>query len=70
MERIGKLLIAIGIAAASLGLLVLALSQLGLEPLPGDIVVRRGNFVFYSPLGFSLVLSVLMTITLNLLERR
>jgi hypothetical protein len=38
--------------------------------MPGDIVVRRGNFVFYSPLGLSLVLSMLLTIALNLHARR
>jgi len=70
MDTIGKLLIALGIAAALLGLLFVALSQLGFGRLPGDIVVRRGNFVFYSPLGFSLVLSVLLTIALNLFARR
>ena len=70
MDTIGKLLIAIGIAAATLGVLVVALSQLGFGRLPGDLVVRRGNFVFYSPFGLSLVLSVLLTMALNLLERR
>jgi hypothetical protein len=70
MDTIGKLLIAVAIAAAILGLLFLALSQLGLDRMPGDIVVRRGNFVFYSPLGLSLVLSMLLTIALNLHARR
>jgi hypothetical protein len=70
MDTIGKLLITAGIAAVTLGLLFVALSQLGLGRPPGDIVVRRGNFVFYSPLGFSLVLSVLLTIAANLFARR
>lgn len=70
MDTIGKLLVVIGIAAAMLGLLFLALSQLGFGRLPGDVVMRRGNFVFYSPLGFSLVLSVLLTIAANLFARR
>ena len=70
MDTIGKLLIAVAIAAAILGLLFLALSQLGLDRMPGDIVVRSGNFVFYSPLGLSLVLSMLLTIALNLHARR
>ena len=70
MDTIGKLLIAVAIAAAIIGLLFLALSQLGLDRMPGDIVVRRGNFVFYSPLGLSLVLSMLLTIALNLHARR
>lgn len=70
MDTFGELLIAVGIAAVTLGLLFVALSQLGFGRLPGDIFVRRGNVVFYSPLGVSLVLSVLLTIALNLLARR
>jgi hypothetical protein len=70
MDTIGKLLIAIGIAAVAFGLLLVAASQLGLGRLPGDVVVRRGKVVFYSPLGLSLVLSVLLTVVLNLLARK
>jgi len=70
MDMIGKLLIIVGISAVLLGVLLVALSHFGVGRLPGDIVVRRGNFVFFSPLGLSLVLSVLLTIALNLLARR
>jgi hypothetical protein len=38
--------------------------------LPGDIVIRRDNFTFYMPLGLMLLLSVLLTVVLNLIARR
>jgi len=37
--------------------------------LPGDIVVKRDNFTFYAPLGTMLLLSVLLTIVLNVIGR-
>jgi hypothetical protein len=38
--------------------------------LPGDIVYQRGNFTLYIPLMTMLILSLLLTILLNLLFRR
>ena len=37
--------------------------------LPGDIVVKRDNFTLYAPLGTMLLLSVLLTIALNVIGR-
>ena len=38
-------------------------------PCPGDMIIRPGDFVFYSPLGLTIVLSVALA-TLNLYLRR
>jgi len=38
--------------------------------LPGDIVWKKGNFTFYAPLGLMIVVSILVTIALNLFSRR
>jgi len=38
--------------------------------LPGDIVVRRGPVTFYAPLATSIVLSIVLTLLLNLFFRR
>ena len=46
------------------------LKLLGLGNLPGDIVVRKKNFTFYFPLGTSILLSIILTVLLNLLFRR
>ena len=37
--------------------------------LPGDIVVRRGNFSFYFPLATSIVLSIILTLLFALFRR-
>ena len=37
--------------------------------LPGDIVVRRGNFSFYFPIATSIVISILLSLLFFLLRR-
>ena len=63
----GKLLVLIGLAIAGVGLLVMLGVPFG--RLPGDIVVRRGNFSFYFPLVTSIFLSILLTLLFNLFRR-
>jgi hypothetical protein len=64
---VGKLLIVVGLVIAALGALVTLGLPLG--RLPGDIVVRRGNFSFYFPLATSIVLSILLTLLFALFRR-
>ena len=64
---VGKLLVVIGLAIAALGLLVMLGLPFG--RLPGDIVVRRGNFSFYFPLATSIILSILLTLIFALFRR-
>ena len=66
----GKLLLICGLAIAALGGVVLLISRTGLHRLPGDIVVRRGNFTFYAPIGLMILLSIILTVVLNLIARR
>ena len=63
----GRTLIIIGLVVAAVG----ALISLGvpLFRLPGDIVVRRGNFTFAFPLVTSIILSILLTLLLAWLRR-
>ena len=63
----GRLLIAIGLAVAGIGVLI----SLGvpLFRLPGDIVVRRGSFTFYAPIVTSILLSLLFTLLLSFWRR-
>ncbi len=37
--------------------------------LPGDIVYRRDGFTLFAPLGTSLLISIVLTLLLNLLLR-
>ena len=67
MEDMGKWLIVLGIAIAILGCaLLLAAKVPGLERLPGDIVIQRDNFSCVFPLATSIVLSLVLTILVQL----
>jgi hypothetical protein len=57
-----KNFIIFGILLIVIGLLWPVLSKLPLGRLPGDIVVRRGNFSFYFPLTTSVVISLLLSL--------
>lgn len=70
LAGLGKVFIVIGLGLAAVGLVFLIASRWGLTRLPGDIVIERKNFVFYAPLGLMILLSVLLTLVLNLFARR
>lgn len=70
MEGIGKVLIGGAIVLLVLGGIFLLLDRFGLGRLPGDLVFRRGNFTVYAPIGLMIVVSVVLTILLNLFLRR
>lgn len=65
----GRMLIVSGALILLLGVLV-SLLEAGLAGkgslLPGDIVLRKGNFTLYFPLGLSILLSIVLTILLAL----
>jgi hypothetical protein len=63
----GKLLVYVGLGIAALGVLVMLGVPFG--RLPGDIVVRRGNFSFYFPLATSIIISILLTLILSFFRR-
>ena len=66
----GRFLIFTGVLLVAMGLLLTLFGQFNLGRLPGDIVWRRGNFTLFFPLATSLLLSLLLTIVLNLIARR
>jgi DUF2905 family protein len=70
METTGRILLLAGAALAVVGGALLLASKLGIGRLPGDVVIRRGNFTLYAPVGLMIVLSLLLTIVLNLVFRR
>ena len=57
----------IGLGIAGLGLIMMLGVPFG--RLPGDVVVRRGNFSFYFPLATSIVLSIVLTLLFALFRR-
>ena len=63
----GKTLLVIGLGIAALGLFMMLGVPLG--RLPGDFVIRRGNFSFYFPLATSIVVSILLTLLMAFFRR-
>ena len=63
----GRVLVAIGLAIAGIGLVILL--GVPLFRLPGDFYVKRGNFSFYFPLATSIVLSIVLTLLMTFFRR-
>jgi len=70
METLARALLGIGLLLVLLGGALLLASKMGVTRLPGDIFWKKGNFTFYAPLGLMLLISILLTIALNLFSRR
>jgi hypothetical protein len=70
LEGVGKLLIGGEVVLLVLGGVFLLLGRFGVERLPGDLVLRRGNFTLYFPIGLMILLSVVGTIVVNIVFRR
>jgi Protein of unknown function (DUF2905) len=66
---VGKLLVIAGAVIAVLGGVILLLSRAGVTQLPGSISVSGGNFSFFFPVAFCIVVSVVLTIVINLIVR-
>ena len=70
LESVGKMLLVLGAIALALGLvLILAPKIPYVGRLPGDILVRRGNFTLYFPLVTMIVASIVLTVILNFVLR-
>ncbi|MGH9603843.1 MAG: DUF2905 domain-containing protein [Terriglobales bacterium] len=71
MAGIGKMLIILGVVIVALGLLLTLGGKLNLPlgRLPGDIVYRGKNSVFYFPLATSILISLLLSLVLYLVGR-
>jgi hypothetical protein len=71
MENIGRFLMIVGIALFLLGGGIYLAAKFGipLGRLPGDIRIEREGFSFYFPLASSILVSVVLTIVLNVILR-
>lgn len=69
IQALGKILISIAVVLFGIGGLLLLLSKFGLQRLPGDIVLKRGNFTFFFPVVTSIVLSLLLTLIFYLVNK-
>ncbi|HOJ78823.1 MAG TPA: DUF2905 domain-containing protein [Bacillota bacterium] len=71
LSGLGKILVFTGLIIAGFGTLLWFGGKIpGIGRLPGDIVIKKGNFTFYFPIMTSVLLSLLLSILLALLRRR
>ncbi len=71
LAPLGKILIVSGLLLAAVGLFLVLGGKIGwIGRLPGDIVIRRGNFSFYFPLVTCLLLSVVLSLILWFFGRK
>ena len=70
-QQTGKYILIVGIVIVITGILVYFFHDYlkWIGRLPGDIRVERENFRFYFPLATMIVLSVLVTIIINVFKR-
>jgi hypothetical protein len=71
IESLGRMLIMIGVVAIAFGAIFVMFGKIPwIGRLPGDIIIRRGNFTFYLPIVTMLLLSLILTILFNLIGRK
>lgn len=71
MNQTAKIMMLMGLAVFLSGGLLWALSALGLGRLPGDFSWRSKHGAFHFPLASSIIVSLILTVILNLwLSRR
>jgi ribose/xylose/arabinose/galactoside ABC-type transport system permease subunit len=70
--NLGRMLIALGLLVAALGVLISLGEKLPIRfgRLPGDIIIRGKHSVFYFPLVTCLLISVVLSVVLWLINKR
>jgi len=70
LEGLGRTLVWIGGGLLALGLLLGLIGKIpGPGWLPGDILIKRENVTIFIPLGTMILVSVVLTLLLNLIAR-
>ena len=69
MGSFGKIFITMGIVLLLIGGIFVIGEKFGLSKLPGDIFIQKGNFTFFFPVVSSLIISLLLTLLLNIFKR-
>jgi len=71
MNDIGRVLLIFGLILAAVGLVLLFADKIPfLGRLPGDVFIKRKNFTIYFPLATMILLSIALTVILNVFFRR
>lgn len=68
MAELGKMILLLGILLVIIGGVLAFLP--GIPKLPGDILIKKGNFTFYFPIVTSIIISIILSIILNFFLRK
>ena len=63
------MLLMMGIVLLLIGGILIIGERFGLGKLQGDIFIQKGNFTFFFPIVSTLIISLLLTLILNILKR-
>ena len=67
LSSLGKLLLLFAVVIGIIGLLLIIMGNVPfLGKLPGDLVIRRGGSTFFFPIVTCIILSVVLTVLINL----
>jgi hypothetical protein len=71
MSEVGRIIVILGISLIVIGGVVMLLGRAGLPlgRLPGDIVYKGKNTIFYFPLATSILLSLVLSVVMYLIGR-
>ena len=71
MSQLGKMLVAAGLLLAADGVVLIIAGKLNipLGKLPGDITYQKKNLTVFAPFGTMLVVSLILTLILNIFSR-
>ena len=71
MSEVGRIIVILGISLIVIGGVVMLIGRAGLPlgRLPGDIVYKGKNTIFYFPLATSILLSIVLSIVMHLVGR-
>jgi len=70
MNSFAKFFLILGAVFLTIGLVLMVAPKLPwLGRLPGDILIRKKNFTFYFPLATSVILSIILTVLINLFRK-
>ncbi|MEO0184401.1 MAG: DUF2905 domain-containing protein [candidate division WOR-3 bacterium] len=70
MTNLGRIFILCGVIFVIVGSLFLFFPKIPIFRLPGDIVLKKGNFLFYFPLLSCILISVILSLLFNFIFRK
>ncbi len=70
LSGLGRVFVAAAVVIAAIGILLILAGRGILPRLPGDIAIERRGVRIFIPIGTSILVSVILTVLLNLFLRR